>query len=169
MAKKNPTKVKSKTINKKSKHIKVLVAHDNRLGPSTTKAHKFAEKISKDPNFETILDKEYWNPMEKTSKTETNRRETEMVNKSDVVVRIIPAPSKTGQPRHEGAKSEVLKAMRASKPVLEIYERGSRDSPNRPVSQKNYGKKVEVHIKEGETLEKAFKTGIKELKKKGLL
>ncbi len=54
---------------KSNKKIKVLVAHDNRLGPSTTKAHKFAEKISKNPNFETILDKEYWNPMEKTSKT----------------------------------------------------------------------------------------------------
>lgn len=154
---------------KSKKKIKVLVAHDNRLGPSTTKAHKFAEKISKSPNFETILDKDYWNPMEKTSKTETNRRETVMVKKSDVVVRIVPAPSKTGQPRHDGAQSEVLKAIRASKPVLEIFERGARDSPNKPLSQKNYGKKVEVHIKEGETLEKAFKTGIKELKKKELL
>lgn len=151
------------------KKIKVLIAHDNRLGYPTSKAHKFAERLAKDKDIDVILDKDYWNPKEKTSKTETNRRETKMVKKADVVVRIVPPPSKTGQPRHPGAEAEVRKAINASKPVLELYERGSRNSPGRNIREKNYRKREEVHLKEGETLDKAFNQGLKELKKKKLV
>lgn len=154
---------------KKGKKVKVLVAHDNRLGYSTAKAHKFAERIAKKNEYDVITDKEYWEPKEQSSKTEIDRREREMVKKSDVVVRIIPSPSKTGQSRHSGAEAEIRKAIRSSKPILEIYERGARDSPGRNLSEKNYSKREEIHLKEGETLDKAFNEGIKKLIKKKLL
>ena len=168
--KKNTMKVKSKTSSsKKSKPIKVLVAHNNRLGYSTTKAHKFAERIDKNKDYKVIYDKDHWNLGEKTSPTEINKREKEMVQKADVVTRIIHSPSKTGQKRHNGALSEERKAIRSSKPIIEIYERGAHESPNRSITEKNYTKKIKINLKEGETLDKGFKSGVEKLKKKRLL
>lgn len=165
-----PTSVKPTRYQiEKKKPINVLIAHDNRLGYSTTKAHKFAERLSKRKDYNVIIDKEYWKLKEKTSPTETNRREKEMVRKADVIARIVPPPSKTGQSRHDGAQSEIRKGVRLSKPIIELYERGARDSPNRPESEKKYSKRIPVHLKPGETLDKGFETGIDKLKKKKLL
>ncbi len=167
MAKKKPSKRKS--TSKKSKATKVLIAHDNRLGYSTTKAHKFANRIDKNKDFKVIYDKDYFNPGEKLSPTEINKREKEMVQEADVIARIIQPPSKTGEKRHGGALSEVRKGINASKPVIEIYERGARESSTRSIIEKNYNKRVKINLKEGETIDKAFKTGIEKLRKKGLL
>jgi len=167
MAKKKSTKRKPSST--KSKPIKVLIAHDNRLGYSTTKAHKFADRIDNNKDYKIIYDKDHFNAGEKLSSTEINRRERDMVQKADVIARIIQSPSKTGEKRHEGALSEVRKGINASKPVIEIYERGARESSTRSVIEKNYKKRVKINIKEGETIDKAFKTGIEKLKKKGLL
>jgi len=167
MAKKKTSKRKPSSI--KSKPIKVLVAHDNRLGYSTTKAHKFADRIDKNKDYQVIYDKDHFSQGEKLSSTEINNREKQMVQKADVITRIIHPPSKTGERRHDGAISEVRKGINASKPVIEIYERGARESSTRSVIEKNYKKRVKINLKEGETIDKAFKTGIEELKKKGLL
>ncbi|MFX1366909.1 MAG: hypothetical protein ACFFAH_11210 [Promethearchaeota archaeon] len=165
-----PTHVKPTRYHiEKKRPINVLIAHDNRLGYATNKAHKFAERISKDKNYNVILDQEYWKSKEITSPTETDRREKEMVKKADVIARIIPSPSKTGQSRHDGAQSEIRKGIKASKPIIEIFERGARDSPNRPLSEKNYSKKVPIHLKSKETLDKGFHEGIEKLEKKKLL
>jgi len=172
---KDGTKVRSTKVKptkykiEKKKAIKVLIAHDNRLGSSTTKAHKFAERIGKNKEYDIIIDKNRWKLKEKTSHTETNKREKEMVSEADVIIRIIPSPSKTGQERHKGAQSEIRKAIKASKPLIEIYEKGARDGPGRPLAEKNYGKREEVHLKPGETLDKAFTEAIEKLKKKKLL
>jgi len=147
---------------------KVLVIHDNRIGYGTTKAHKLAEKIDKMKGFKSILDKHHWKPGEKTSPTETNKRERKMVKKADIVVRVVPPSSKTGEKRHEGGQSEVRKTIKASKPFIEIFERDARDSPNRSKQEKNYSKRIPVHLKSGEHLEKGFKKGIEELNKKKL-
>ena len=92
-----------------------------------------------------------------------------MVQEADVIARIIQPPSKTGEKRHDGALSEVRKGIKASKPVIEIYERGARESSTRSIIEKNYNKRVKINLREGETIDKAFKTGIEKLKKKGLL
>lgn len=167
MAKKKPSKKKPNSI--KSKPIKVLVAHDNRLGYSTIKAHKFADRLDKNKDYKVIYDKDHFNAGEKLSSTEINKREREMVQKAKVIVRIIQSPSKTGEKRHDGALSEVRKGINASIPVIEIYERGARESSTRSIIEKNYKKRVKINLKEGETIDKAFKTGIEKLKKKGLL
>ena len=162
-----PTYVKpTKFQVEKKQPINVLIAHDNRLGYSTTKAHKFAERLAKGRDYNVIIDKDIWKSREKTSPRETDKREKEMVRKADVIARIVPPPSKTGQNRHGGAQSEIRKGIRSSKPIIELYERGARDSPTRPLSEKNYNKRVPVHLKTGETLDKGFKVGIEELKRK---
>ncbi len=159
--KKLPTKKRPPTDKK------VLVIHDNKIGYGTTKAHKLAEKIDKMKGFKSIIDKHHWKPGEKTSPTETNNREKKMVKKADIVVRVVPPSSKTGEKRHEGAQSEVRKTIKASKDFIEIFERGARDSPNRSIQEKNYSKRIPVHLKSGEHIEKGFKKGIEELNKKG--
>ena len=173
-AKKRPPAKKKHTTPKKTPvkkrpptNKKVLVIHDNRIGYGTTKAHKLAEKIDKMKGFKSILDKHHWKPGEKTSPTETNNREQKMVKKADIVVRVVPPSSKTGEKRHEGAQSEVRKTIKASKPFIEIFERGARDSPNRSKQEKNYSKRIPVHLKSGEHIEKGFKKGIEGLNKKG--
>ena len=167
MANKKPSKRKPSSI--KSKPVKVLIAHDNRLGYSTTKAHKFADRIDKKKEYKVIYDKDHFNQGEKLSPTEINKREKEMVQKADVIARIVQPPSKTGEKRHDGALSEIRKGIKASKPIIEIYERGARESSTRPITEKNYSKRVKINLKEGETVDKAFKSGIEKLKKKGLL
>ncbi len=165
MVKKKAPKRKPRT----TKLIKILIAHDNRLGYSTTKAHRFADRIDKDKNYKVIYDRDYFNPGEKLSSTEINKRERVMVQKADVIVRIIQPPSKTGEKRHDGALSEVRKGINASKPIIEIYERGARESSTRSIIEVNYKKRVKINLKEGKTIDKAFKTGIEKLRKKGLI
>lgn len=143
--------------------IKILLAHDNRLDYHTDKAHRFAEWMDKKNEFKVIYDKQMWKRGEKTSKTETDRRERRMVKKTDIVVRLVHPPSKSGEKRHEGAKREFRKAMNAQKPIIEIYYQGARTSPNRSVQEKNYKYRIPVHIKRGERLETAINRGLNEL------
>lgn len=156
-------KTKYEIKNKKPK--KVLIAHDNKLGYQTTKAHKLGESINELKEFETIIDKDYWKPGEITSSYETDKREKEMVKEADIIARHVPAPSKTGQKRKEGAQREVKKAINAGKPVIELYDQGGKNSPNRPIREKNYSKRIPIRVKKGETLIKAFQRGCEELKK----
>ena len=91
-----------------------------------------------------------------------------MVKEANLVVRVVPPSSRTGK-RNEGALNEVNKAINAGKPVIELFERGAKDTPNRPLQQKNYGKLVQIHLKDGESLHSGFQRGLAELKKKGAL
>jgi len=160
---------KTSSPSKKSNPIKVLVAHDNKSGYHTTKSHKFAERLDEDPRYRTIFDKKVWTPKENTSRTEINKREKEMVKKADVITRIVPPTSLTGQERRDGALSEIRKAIHAGKPIIEIFERGARDSPNRPLSEKNYENRVPIHLQPGEHLDQGFQKGLEKLKKKQVL
>src|SRR6056297_1879554 len=99
------------------KPIKVLVMHDNRTGRHTAEAHKLAKDLNKDPEIEVIADYDHWKRGEKTSKTETDRREAEMVKQADVGVRIAPSPKSTKQKRNDGAIREMQKLRNASKPI----------------------------------------------------
>lgn len=156
-----------KTNKSRSKRpTKILVAHDNKTDGHTTKAHKFAERIDKMPDFKTIVDKDVWRKGEKTSSSETDKREKDMVKKADIIVRIVASPTKTGRKRGEGAQREVRKAIYAGKPVIEIFEPGAKDKPNRPESEKNYKKRVPIHLKPFQPLESGLKEGIKQLEKK---
>ncbi|MBA7578100.1 hypothetical protein ES708_19956 [subsurface metagenome] len=158
----------SKTKKSKKKTIKIMVAHDNKTPGHTTKAHKFSERLDKDPKYKTIHDQKKWKKGEKTSLTETNNREKQMVKDADIVLRIIPPSSKTGEKRHEGAKREIRKAIRQEKPIIEIFENGARNSPNRNITEKNYKRRAEIHLKPKENLETGLKRGIKDLNKKGI-
>ena len=156
---------KPKFIKSPSKPIKILLAHDNRIDYHTDKAPKCAEWMDQKKEFEVIYDKKFWKRGEKTSKTETDRREREMVRKSDILVRLIHPTSRTGEKRHEGAKREFRKAMRAGKPVIEIYYMGARTSPNRRVQETHYKNRIVVGLKRGESLEKGIHRGLNEYKK----
>ncbi|MHA1315142.1 MAG: hypothetical protein ACTSSI_17250 [Candidatus Helarchaeota archaeon] len=151
------------------KQLKILLVHDNRTGYHTTKAHKFADKLKKNPYFQVIIDKDIWQRNERTSQTEIDRREREMVRKSDLVLRIVPAPSKTGQKRHDGSQREIRKAIFNKKPIIEIFEQGARNSPNRSIVERNYRKKEEIHLKPGEQLKKGFNQALHRIKQKGLI
>ena len=160
----NPTKSvirrKPEFIKSPNKPIKILLAHDNRLDYHTTKAHNFAEWLDQKKEFEVVFDKKMWKMGEKTSKTETDRREREMVKKADIIVRLVHPTSKTGEERHEGAKREFRKAMRAGKPVIEIYYMGAKTSPDRRIQEVNYKNRIKIFLKRGERLEKAINRGL---------
>lgn len=153
---------KPEFIKPPSKPIKILLAHDNRLDYHTDKAHRCAEWMDQKKEFEVLYDKKFWEKGEKTSKTETDRREREMVQKSDVIIRLIHPTSKSGEKRHEGAKREFRKAMRAGKPVIEIYYMGARTSSTRRVQETHYKNRIIVGLKRGERLEKGIQRGLNE-------
>ncbi len=163
------TKPRSQTTTRTRKPIKVLVAHDNRTPLHTTKSHNFARRLDKDPRFRVLHDQKKWKRGEKTSANETNRREKEMVKEADIIFRNVPAPSKTYKKRNKGALREVRKGIYRGKPVIENYESGARQSPNRLFYEKNYKKRVVVHQKPGERLMTGFLKGLKELKKKKII
>jgi len=155
---------KPEFIQPPSKPIKILLAHDNRLDYHTDKAHRFAEWMDQKKEFEVLYDKKFWEKGEKTSITETNRRERKMIEKADLILRLIHPPSKSGEQRHEGAQREYRKAMRAGKPIIEIYYMGARTSPNRPIQEKNYKYRIPIYLKRGERLEKGIQRGLNEYK-----
>ena len=155
---------KPEFIKPPSKPIKILLAHDNRLDYHTDKAHRFAEWMDQKKEFEVLYDKKFWKRGEKTSITETNRREREMIQKSDVIIRLIHPTSKSGEKRHEGAKREFRKAMKAGKPVIEIYYMGARTSSTRRVQETHYKNRIVVGLKRGERLEKGIQRGLNEYK-----
>jgi hypothetical protein len=157
------------TTGSKSKKHAVLIAHDNATPGHTDKAHALADELDKDPHFRVVHDRDMWDRGERTSSSEIDRREREMVVTSEVVVRIMTAPSKTGQERHEGAEREVRKAIHANKPVIEIFENGAHESPDRSQYDLNYTKRVAIHLQPGQHLMTGVKLGIKELKRKGVL
>ena len=161
--------VKPSIIQKIAKPLIILVAHDNKIEYQTIKAHKFAEQLDKNPNFKTIFDEKVRASKENISRTEINKREKEMIKEADVITRIVPPESITGQRRSIGVLAEIRKAIHAGKPIIEIFERGARDSPKRPLIEKNYKKRVAIHLQLGEPLSKGFKRGLDELKKKKIL
>ncbi len=152
-------------IKSPSKPIKILLAYDNRIDYHTDKAHKCAEWMDQKKEFEVLYDKKFWKKGEKTSKTETNRREREMVQKSDVLIRLIHPTSISGENRHEGAKREFRKAMRAGKLVIEIYYMGARTSSTRRVQETHYKNRIIIGLKRGERIEKGIQRGLSEYKK----
>jgi len=159
---------KTKNLGKKKPHfvqvdtkpIKILVAHDNRIDYHTTKAHRFAECMDQKKEFEVLYDKKFWEKGEQTSKTETDRREREMVQKADIIVRLIHPTSSTGEKRHEGAKREFRKAMKAGKPVIEIYYMGARTSSTRRIQETHYKNRIVIGLKRGERIEKGMQRGL---------
>ena len=88
-----------------------------------------------------------------------------MVQKADVLVRLIHPTSKTGEKLHEGAKREFRKAMKAGKPVIEIYYMGARTSSARRVQEIHYKNRIVIDLKRGERLEKGMQRGLDIYKK----
>ena len=88
-----------------------------------------------------------------------------MVQKSDVLIRLIHPTSITSERRHEGAKREFRKAMRAGKPVIEIYYMGARTSSTRRIQETHYKNRIVVGLKRGERLEKGIQRGLNEYRK----
>lgn len=86
-----------------------------------------------------------------------------MVKGADIIVRLIHSPSKSGEPRHEGPHREIRKAINAGKPVIEIFYLGAKDTPNRPLNERNYKFRIPIYIKRGESLENALNRGLDEL------
>ncbi|MBN1215553.1 MAG: hypothetical protein JXA99_08915 [Candidatus Lokiarchaeota archaeon] len=144
---------------------KVLIIHDNRIKEYTEKAHKIGEMIDKIDGYEAVIDKDHWNPGEKTSDTETNNREKEMVKKSDIAYRFIPPTSITKEERHDGSIREVRKVIKASKPLVEHYYQDAKDSPNRSLSEKNYKKRETIRTKKGEHIQSKIKETLDKVSK----
>ncbi len=149
-----------------SKRTKVLVAHDNKTSLHTTKVHKFARSLEKDPRFEVIYDQKVWKKGEKTSFKENTRRERKMVKKVDVVTRIVPNPYKTKTPRNKGAVRELQEAMHQGKPVIELHEAGAKESPYKPKWEKNYPKREALYLKPYDRLVPAFNKALQRIKRK---
>lgn len=129
---------------------KILIIHDNKIDQYTQKAHEIGKMIDEMDGYEAVMDKDYWKPGEKTSPTETNNREKEMVKIADAAYHFIAPSSQTNEPRHEGSLREVRKVIKASDPLLEHYFHDAHDSPNRPIPEKNYGKRETMRTKKGE-------------------
>lgn len=129
---------------------KILIIHDNKIDRYTQKAHEIGEMIDQMDGYKAVIDKDYWKRGEKTSHTETNNREKEMVKEVDGAYRLVAPTSQTNEPRHDGSKREVRKVVKAGKPLIEHFIHDAHDSPNRPIPEKNYGKREILRTKKGE-------------------
>jgi len=150
----------------RKKKTKILLAHDNRTPLHTSKAHSLAKSIDNDSNYEVIYDQKVWLKGEKTSLKENQMREKKMVKESDVVVRIVPNPTKTGTPRNKGAVREIQEAQRQNKPIIELHESDATESKYKPKSEKTYHNRVAYFLKPYERLKTSFYKGIKRLRRK---
>lgn len=147
------------TEKKRKKPINILISHENRVDYHTQKAHRLAEWLRTTSEFNPIIDTDYFGHKEPVSSTEIDRRERSMVKIADGLVRLIAPSSQTKEPRHEGPQREVRKAIKAKKPVIEIFYQGAHDSPNRPIQERNYKYRIPIHLKRGESLQKAIRRG----------
>lgn len=139
--------------------IKFLIVHENRLDYHTQKAHRLAEWMNKTSEFRAIIDTDYFDRNKNYSKHKINEIEKFMADLAKAFIRLIPPSSKLGESRHEGPLREINKAINAGKPVIEIFYQGARDSPNRPLRERNYKYRIPIHIKRGESLQKAIRRG----------
>ena len=144
---------------------KVLIAHDNWVYRHTARAHRLAKQLDKDPKIEVLYDKKMWKEGEVTTHGENVRREKEMVNRADLTIRLVHSPSKTGEPRHQGAIRETLETMHQKKPVVQIFESGARDSPKRTYLERTYQHKLNKYLKPGESLPRTALESITEVKR----
>ena len=144
---------------------KVLVIHDNKIDEFTTKAHKIGEIINEMKGYEIVIDKDHWNPGEKTSATETNNREKKMVKEADIAYRLVAPTSKTKESRHEGSIREVRKVIKVSKPLIEHYFQDAKDSPNRPIPEKKYKRREVIRTKKGEHIKKKIQESLDNISK----
>lgn len=142
---------------------KILIIHDNKIDQYTQKAHEIGKMIDEIDGYKAVIDKDYWKPCEETSLTETNNREKEMVKEADGAYRFIAPSSQTNEPRHEGSLREVRKVVNAGKPLLEHYFQNAHDSPNRPIPEKNYGKRVLLRTEKGEHVKEKIQKKLDEV------
>lgn len=141
------------------KPINILIVHGNRLDYHTQKAHRLADWMKKTSEFKPIIDRDYFDRNKNYSKYQINEIEKTMVNLSDALVRLIAPTSKIGESRHEGPIREIRKSINIGKPIVEIFYQGARDSPNRSLREKNYKYRIPIHLKKGESLQKAIRRG----------
>ena len=139
--------------------INILIVHENRLDYHTQKAHRLADWMNKTSEFNPIIDMDYFDRNKNYSKHQINEIEKFMANLAKIFVRLIAPSSKLGESRHEGPLREINKGINAGKPIIEIFYQGARDSPNRPLREKNYKYRIPIHIKRGESLQKAIRRG----------
>ena len=157
----NIPKARKKPIRRISKDTKkVIIIHDNKIDSFTSKAHEIGKIIDEMDDYEAIIDKEYWNPGEKTSPTETNNREKKMVKKADIGYKLVVPSSQTNEPRHDGSKREARKIIKAGKPFVEHFYQDAKDSPNRPLPEKNYKKREVIRNKKGQHIKKIIKQAL---------
>ncbi len=141
------------------KSINILIIHGNRLDYHTQKAHRLADWMRKTSEFNPIIDKDYFERNKNYSKYQINEIEKTMANLSKAFVRLIAPTSKIGESHHEGPIREIRKAINAGKPIIEIFYQGARDGPNRSLREKNYKYRIPIHIKRGESIQKAIRRG----------
>jgi len=157
------------TKEKRQKQLTLSLIHDNGVKYHTVKAHRLAQQLDKDPKIRVLYDEKIWKPGEKTSQAENIRREKGMISKADLTIRLIHAPSHTGENRHAGAVREILETIHQRKPVIQLFEPGARNSPYRTNRERKYGKKIDYHLKKGESPTKAAHKTMKKLEDWGII
>lgn len=147
---------------------RILLAHDNWVYKHTARAHRLAKQLDNDPRIKVYWDEKTWKKGEVTTHAEDLRREKKMVGRADMTIRLVHSPLKTGEDRHKGPVREILETMHQGKPVIQIFESGARNSPKRTFLERSYQRKLDIHLKEGESLPGAAYKGIAKVKRRNL-
>ncbi len=164
-SKEYPYLVKQILSDIKSKPIYILIYYGKRFDYHSNKAWLFVKSFEIKKEYEVVYDKNIWEKSEITSKIEMDKKEREMVKKADIIVRLIHPPSKSGEQWHEGAQREYIKAMRAGKPIIEIYYMGAKPSSNQLIQESSYKYRIPIYLKKGEHLKKGINRGLEVYRK----
>lgn len=81
-----------------------------------------------------------------------------MVKEADAAYRLIAPTSQTKESRHKSSLRGVKKIIKAGKPLVEHYFHDTRDSPNRTIPEKKYGKRETIRTKKGDHVKEKIKS-----------
>lgn len=157
--------IKQILLDIKIKPIHILFMFGEQLQHDYDKFQRVIELLNQKKDYEVLFNKKLWRKSLEVPETELNKRETEMIRRADIVVELVHPPSKSGEPRHEGAQREFKKAMKVNKPIIEIYYEGVKTIIDRPIQEINYKYRISIHLKRGERLEEGIHRGLEEFKK----
>jgi len=157
--------IKQILLDIKIKPIYVLFMFREELQYDYEKFQRILESLNQKKNFKVLSDRLLWKKSHEELDFEINKKESEMVQKADVIVRLIHPTSKSGNSLHEGAKREFQKAMRAGKPVIEIYYEGVTKLLKHPFQENHYKYRILINLKKGENLEKGIQRGLEKFRK----
>ncbi|MEJ2251103.1 MAG: hypothetical protein P8Y70_13055 [Candidatus Lokiarchaeota archaeon] len=163
-SKEYPFLIKQILLDIKNKPVRILFMFREQLEYDYDNIQQKIKSLNPKEDYEILFDEELWSRSYKVPEAELNKRETEMIRKADIIVKLSQSGSKSRGSRNEGTQREIKMAIKSNKPIIEIY-RGSKALISRPNQEISYKYRILIPLERGEPLEKGIYRALKELKK----